>query len=190
MDESTCLDDHQNFYERLLLAIQPSRHTNNRLFVGGWTRNKYILSYKWILWECVVLTWNDIDVSIFPSQTNYMSRMTKPTKWPVRPPKTQISLGICQVWSESSLCAQWVAKNPSLLHADSEDWSDWAHMPFVGFVVLWLNYVFHKGTKCRNCSFAIFCRRNEKKKKKSCDMLNLLWLFLLFSKWASSRRLW
>ena len=29
-------------------------------------------------------------------------RMTKPTKWPVRPAKTQISLGI---WSESSLSA-------------------------------------------------------------------------------------
>ena len=29
--------------------------------------------------------------------------------------------GIRLVWSESSLCAQWVAKDPSLLHADSED---------------------------------------------------------------------
>ena len=29
--------------------------------------------------------------------------MTKPTKWHVRQVKTQISLGICQVWSESSL---------------------------------------------------------------------------------------
>ena len=39
----------------------------------------------------------------------------------VRPAKTQISLGICPVWSEYSLCAQWVAKDPSFLHADSED---------------------------------------------------------------------
>ena len=29
----------------------------------------------------------------------------------VRPAKTQISLGIRLVWSESSLCAQWVAKD-------------------------------------------------------------------------------
>ena len=29
------------------------------------------------------------------------------------------------VWSEPSLCAQWVAKDPSFLHADIEDWSDW-----------------------------------------------------------------
>ena len=32
--------------------------------------------------------------------------MTKPTKWPVRPAKTQISLGNHPVWSESSLSAQ------------------------------------------------------------------------------------
>ena len=43
--------------------------------------------------------------------------MTKPTKWHVRPAKTQTSLGIRPVWSESSLPAQWVAKDPSFLHA-------------------------------------------------------------------------
>ena len=56
----------------------------------------------------------------------YMSHsMSKPTKWPVRPAKTQISLGVCPVWSEFLLCAQWVAKDPRFLHADNEDWSDW-----------------------------------------------------------------
>ena len=60
------------------------------------------------------------------------------------PAKTQISLGIRPVWSESSLCAEWVAEDPSFLHADSEDtdqWVDaqadlslcWAHMPFCWF---------------------------------------------------------
>ena len=35
-----------------------------------------------------------------------MSRIvTKPTKWHVRPAKTQISLGIRPIWSESSLSA-------------------------------------------------------------------------------------
>ena len=48
----------------------------------------------------------------------------KTYKTTVRPAKTQISLGIRPVWSESSLCAQWVANDPSFLHADSEDWSD------------------------------------------------------------------
>ena len=35
--------------------------------------------------------------------------------------KTQISLGIRRVWSESLLCPQWVAKGTVLLQADSED---------------------------------------------------------------------
>ena len=72
-----------------------------------------------------------------------MSRLTtKPTKWYVRPAKTQISLGIRPVWSESSLCAQRVAKDPSFLHADSENFAQtaqsdlslrWARMPFCWF---------------------------------------------------------
>ena len=41
--------------------------------------------------------------------------------WHVRQAKTQINLCIRPVWSESSLCAQWVANDPSFLHADSED---------------------------------------------------------------------
>ena len=59
----------------------------------------------------------------WPGQsTSYLSSdMTKPTKWPVRQAKTRISLGIRPVWSESSMCAQWVAKDPSFLHAVSEN---------------------------------------------------------------------
>ena len=45
----------------------------------------------------------------------------KTNKKHVRPAKTQISLGIRPVCSESSLCAQWVAKDPSFHHKDSED---------------------------------------------------------------------
>ena len=78
------------------------------------------------------------------SHLNMSHLMTKPTKWHVRSVKTPISLGIRPVWSESSLCAQWLAKDPSFLHADSEDWWDWvdakadlslhwAHMPFCWF---------------------------------------------------------
>ena len=52
-------------------------------------------------------------------QINHLMR--KPIKWPVRPVKTQISLGICPVWSESSLCAKWIAEVPMCLHADSQD---------------------------------------------------------------------
>ena len=45
------------------------------------------------------------------------------------PSETQISLGIRLVWSESSLSAQWVAKDPSCLHADSEDSDQTGLMP-------------------------------------------------------------
>ena len=55
-----------------------------------------------------------------------MSQSTiKPTKWHVHPAKTQISLSICPVWQEFLMCALWVAKDQSLLQADSKDWSDW-----------------------------------------------------------------
>ena len=55
--------------------------------------------------------------------------LDKTNKMTVRPAKTQISLGIRPVWSESSLCAQWVAKDPSFLHADSEDPVQTGRMP-------------------------------------------------------------
>ena len=55
--------------------------------------------------------------------------MTKPTKWPMRPAKTQISLGIFPVWSEPSLCAQWVAQDPSFIQADNEDSDQTGQMP-------------------------------------------------------------
>ena len=42
----------------------------------------------------------------------------KNNKLTVRPAKTQIILGIRPVLSESSLCAQWVAKDSSFLRAD------------------------------------------------------------------------
>ena len=47
----------------------------------------------------------------------------------VRPAKTQISLGIRPVWSESSQCAQWVAKDPSFLRAGSEDSDQTGRLP-------------------------------------------------------------
>ena len=74
---------------------------------------------------------------------NEMSRrMPKPTKWPVCPAKTQISLGICPVWSESSL-STW--RKLGSLATHWRPWSDWAVwvfakriVHFVGFVMQWL----------------------------------------------------
>ena len=67
--------------------------------------------------------------------------VTKPTKWALCPAKTEISLGIRPVWSESSLCTQWVAKDPRFLHADSEDSDQTGRMSSLGahaiLLVLW-----------------------------------------------------
>ena len=52
----------------------------------------------------------------------------------VHPALIQISLGIRPVWSESSLCAQWVA-DQSFLHADSEDSDQIGRMPRLVWVL-------------------------------------------------------
>ena len=59
-----------------------------------------------------------------------MSRLvTKPTKWHVRPVKTQISLGIRPVWSESSLSA-WRKLGSLATHwAHSKDSDQTGQMP-------------------------------------------------------------
>ena len=59
----------------------------------------------------------------------YEPQHDKPNKMSVRPAKTQISLGIYPVWSESSLCTQWIAKDPRFLHADNEDSDQTGWMP-------------------------------------------------------------
>ena len=77
--------------------------------------------------------------------------MTKPTKWHVRPAKTQISLGIRPIWSESSLSAWRKFGSSCATHwAHSEDSDQTGRMPrqiwvfagrtchFVGFVMRWL----------------------------------------------------
>ena len=57
------------------------------------------------------------------------ARANKTNKMILRPAKTQISLGIRPVWSESSHCAHWVAKDPGFLHADKEDSAQTGRMP-------------------------------------------------------------
>ena len=59
----------------------------------------------------------------------------KTNKMTVHPAKTQISLGVCPIWSESSLCAQRVAKDPSFLHADWVRVFAGRTCHFVGFVM-------------------------------------------------------
>ena len=78
--------------------------------------------------------------------------VTKSTKWPVHPAKTQISLGIRPVWSESLLSA-WRELGSLATHwAHSKDSDQTGRMPrliwvfagrtcqFGGFVMRWLIY--------------------------------------------------
>ena len=62
-------------------------------------------------------------------------RHDKTNKMSVRPAKTQISLGIRPVWSASSLCTQWVAKDPSFLNEDSEGSDQTGRMPRMIWVI-------------------------------------------------------
>ena len=76
-------------------------------------------------------------------------RMTKPTKWHVRPVKTQISLPIRSVWSESSLSA-WKTLWSLATHWAHSEYSDqtgriWVFAErtchFVVFVMRWLRVI-------------------------------------------------
>ena len=61
------------------------------------------------------------------NNTIFEPRHDKTNNVSVRPAKTQLSLGIRPVWSESSLFA-WRNLEPLATHwAHSEDWSDWAN---------------------------------------------------------------
>ena len=94
----------------------------------------------------------------------HMSRcMTKPTKWPVRPAKTQISLGIRPVWPESSLSA-WRnlgSLATHLVHSEGSDQSGWTPRliwvfaghtgDFLGFIVLWLKSLTYEPCHEKTC---------------------------------------
>ena len=75
-----------------------------------------------------------------------MSRhMTKPTKWPMHPLKTQISLGIGPVWSESLLSAWrnigwlcWGLTSQSTIFQSCRD----------GAIASWVINQYFRGVKC------------------------------------------
>ena len=92
-------------------------------------------------WTCYAIVWGNpfymyvylVCTMEFPPLACQLTldepRHDKTNKVSVRPAKTQISLGIRPVWSEASLCAQSVAKDPNFLHADSEDSDQTGRMP-------------------------------------------------------------
>ena len=91
---------------------------------------KYLLTFKGALSQ--------------PMWKGYLSGlMTKPTKWLGAHRRLRSAWALAQS-NQSSLCTQWVAKDPSLLHVDSEDGGCWVFTGrichFVGFVMLRLTY--------------------------------------------------
>ena len=74
--------------------------------------NWFLSLFRWFLLK---QTENICHYSPFKQPHDKTNKMT------MCPANTQISLGIRPVWSKSLLCTQWVAKDPSFLHADSED---------------------------------------------------------------------
>ena len=97
-----------------------------------------------------------------------------------------MSLGIRTVWSGSSLCAQWVVKDPRFLHADSEDSDQTGRMPrliwvFAGRTLILL--VLSCRGSVYTCSFPMAAirreninltkKKNKKNKKKTGNQLSL-----------------
>ena len=78
--------------------------------------NKLVLLIKVSGWSVSIFAW-------------FEPRHEKTNKWTMGPAKTQISLGVRPVWSESLLCAQWVVKDPNFLHVDSEVSDQTRRMP-------------------------------------------------------------
>ena len=115
------------------------------LFLEFWKRKQAVIQHKWDLTDFV-----KEEVRIRQLQIQMSCRMTKPTKWPVHPAKTQISLGIHLVWSESLLSAWRNLWSLTSHWEHSEDTDQTGRMPrliwvfagrtgdFVGFCVMQL----------------------------------------------------
>ena len=150
------------------------------------------MQFSWQFWFIYRSTWKMI-LHPLPTETFHIAKdrgviyiikyeppHDKTNKISVRPAKSQISLGICPVWSESSPGAQWVGKDPSFLHADRKDWSDWAddqadlslrwaHMPFCWF--------------CHEAAH-IWNRKAEKTDRYTIVRLFIFFFFFFFIDWT------
>ena len=134
------------------------------------------------VWLLVCETTIDLLVPI----RQFRHDMTKPTKWGCAQRRLR------SAWaSESSLCAQWVAKAPSFLHADSEDSDQTGRMPRLIWVFAWRTLILLV-LSCRGsfivhyflCSMESYYQRNSDILAFLCNTLIILdkiysWSFLL-----------
>ena len=85
----------------------------------------------------ILLLWVLIAEGILMSTHNMSHSISKPTKWHVRPAKTQICLDNRLVWSESSLFAWRSLGSLSIHWAHSEDSDQTGQMPRLIWVSAW-----------------------------------------------------
>ena len=114
------------------LVVKFSVYLNKRVFVMrrpiwvllGLTCQKIHFPMSWFICMCSLRTekstWRCVIIELVHEECN---------KVDVHSAKTQISLGIRPVWSESSLFAQRVDKDPHFLHVNSEDSDQIGRMP-------------------------------------------------------------
>ena len=87
---------------------------------GHW---RGFMSQNYIVWPIFFL----MNVFIALKGTHLSHLMIKPTK--LLCAQQRLRSAWASIQSESSLCAEWVAKDPSFLHMDSEDSDQPGHLP-------------------------------------------------------------
>ena len=151
-----------------MVPLAPPRYLAANSTTGNW----------WHQWQN-----NRKNIAVILDRTE--PRHDKTNKMSVRPAKTQTSLGIRPVWSESSMCVHCVAKYSSFLHADSEDWSDWsdaqadpslrwAHTHFVGFVMSRLRLQIPGSTIVDVCCCHMYSCRCQQPARSWCNKISTL----------------
>ena len=124
--------------------------------------------------------------------STWLSRlMTKPTKWLCAQRRLRSALASAQSdqsLSEYSLCAQWVAKGPRFLHADSEDSDQTGRMPRLIWVFTWRTCHFVGFIMWRRLMYKmvlIVCMRTAKS-QGSMRSLTRAFAVRLYNIWSSS----
>ena len=164
---------HRKFYFYVVFLSQHSphsRHTSPNC-QGNFQVYQHLLTELWTQRKSLqcgaIPIWEKSQSPLIPRPTWEMSRLvTKPTKWHVRPAKTQITLGIFPVWSESS---QSTWRNIGLLTtywAHREDSDPTGQIPrliwvfagrtchCVGFVLRRLKWLQMTGAYCYDPTFS------------------------------------
>ena len=86
---------------------------------------KYIFILKIYMNFCIIKSNEFMAQKVYVLKLHLSRSTTKPTDWPVRPAKAQISLGICPVWSVYIVCLMG-SSGPKVFSCGQQRlWSDW-----------------------------------------------------------------